>query len=298
MTSILNGNDNSGESSPCSLQINKAKQWVLAVIAVLVVAVVGAVAATVGSSSGANNNGVPTRSKADIRAIVTFLNTQTLSGQTLAYPVNETSSTPETLALSLIVSGGGVAKAYKTDTVWDRLRLVQVYALLTLYALNDDNASDNYNFAELWLDGVSDECTWFGVTCTSKDLGMTIGTVDVVTEIDLSFHNLHGSLSSDLGLLAHLESFTVEGNAITGTLPTTIGLWTELREFKVTLNNGLTGRIPVSIANWTLLESIVIWNTTLTGTIPDSLCDTAIEASKGCNVNCSCCANICFEDLL
>jgi hypothetical protein len=90
----------------------------------------------------------------------------------------------------------------------------------------------------------------------------------------------------------------VEINELTGTLPATIGLWTDLREFKVTLNDKLTGRIPVSIANWTLLESIVIFNATLTGSIPDSLCDTLTEASIGCNVNCSCCTKLCLEDLL
>jgi hypothetical protein len=57
MTSILNGNDNSGDSPPCGLHMNKAKQWVLAVIAVVVVAVVGAVAATtVGGSSSKSSN--------------------------------------------------------------------------------------------------------------------------------------------------------------------------------------------------------------------------------------------------
>jgi hypothetical protein len=200
----------------------------------------------------------------------------------------------ENLALALVVNATGLVQAYTTTTAWERFRLVQVYAVLTLYALNDDYDPDNFNFADLWLNGVSNECTWFGVTCTSKDLGTDIGIVDVVTRINLSFHNLRGSLSSDLGLLTHLESFTVEGNELTGTLPTTIGLWTLLREFKVTLNNQLTGRIPDSIANWKLLESIVIWNTTLTGSIPDSLCDTAAEATIGCNVNCTCCADLCL----
>jgi hypothetical protein len=310
MTSIPNGNDGNGESSPCGVQIDKAKRWALGVIAVVVVAVVGAVSATTVGGSNSSKNGTttpnyravaPIHSQAEIQAIVAYINNQTLSGQTLVHPImpNETAiASTENLALALVVNATGLAQAYTTATAWERFRLVQVYALLTLYVLDGYSYVDTFKLADYWLDGVLDECNWFGVTCTSKDLGAAIGTVDVVTKINLFGQNLRGSLSNDLGLLTHLESFIVEINELTGTLPATIGLWTDLREFKVTLNNKLTGRIPVSIANWTLLESIVIFNTTLTGSIPDSLCDTLTEASIGCNVNCSCCTKLCLEDLL
>jgi hypothetical protein len=141
MTSIPNGNDGNGESSPCGVQIDKAKRWALGVIAaVVVVAVVGAVSATTVGGSNSSKNGTttpnyravaPIHSQAEMQAIVAYINSQTLSGQTLVHPVmpNETAITSENSALALVVNATGLAQAYTTATPSERFRLVQVYAL-------------------------------------------------------------------------------------------------------------------------------------------------------------------------
>ena len=59
-------------------------------------------------------------------------------------------------------------------------------------------------------------------------------------------------------------------NNLVGSLPLTIGQWTELKKFSVTFNR-LTGTLPSSIVQWTKLESISIFNNSLTGPLPESI---------------------------
>jgi hypothetical protein len=206
------------------------------------------------------------RSEADISAIVTYLNSQTLSGQTLVYldgPPFVATTTSENMALQLLMDYSQYP--YTTATMREQFRTVQAYALLTLYTqtYGKDGFFDPLN------GGTSNECDWIsGTICTAKDLGTTIGTVHVVTKLEFGFH-LDGSLPIDLGLLTHLESVTARGSI--GTLPVTIGQWSLLREFRAEgLNSGalLSGTIPNSIANWTAVESFSVSANALTGTLP------------------------------
>jgi hypothetical protein len=254
----------------------------------------------------------PTR---DIQAIVTFINSQTLSGQTLVYPSSGGTQTRENLALQLLIEDAPYPYTIATES--DKIRIVQAYALLMLQTQDVLWQASAY-----YLDLGSDECQWVaGTACSSKDLGSSIGIVNVITKIE--FQTFNGYLPSDVGLLTHLESFVSPVGMVAGTLPTTIGRWSLLRKFSVTLatgltgtlpaaigqwsqllyfdvsvNFGLTGTIPDSIGNWSVIETINVQQTGLTGSIPEGICDTVTAPPPvDCNIECSCCTTagtVCF----
>ena len=62
----------------------------------------------------------------------------------------------------------------------------------------------------------------------------------------------------------------LDGNAITGTIPTEIGLMTGLASFSAA-NATLTGTIPEEIGNLNQLRRLWLFNNELTGTIPEAL---------------------------
>jgi hypothetical protein len=321
-----NNNAQSEDGTPSGSHICGCKRWVFILIVVLVVIVValviGIVAATANKGSSSSNRSIepgnggngastvninpspstmvpptpnvpvptptpaPTRSDTEIQAVVTYLNEQTLSGQTLVYPSSGGTQTPENLALQWLIED--ITYQYTTAFEVDKFYIVQVYALLTLFAATD---GPRWQLGSSWLDGGPDECDWDGATCISKDLD-TIGTVKVVTKISLLSRSLNGLLPMDLGLLTHLESFYVSNNELSGSLPATIGHWSLLREFDVSLNPALTGTVPDAIANWSVIETINTWTTGLTGSIPEEVCDTAL-ATVDC-IECTCCSRICF----
>jgi hypothetical protein len=287
---------NANRGTPSKVGITFPR-WVFILLVVLVmilfILVIGFTAVL--ALAGASNNSYRsttydwTRSETDIQDIVAYLNSKTLSGQTLVYPSNEIATTPENLALQWLIEDIGYE--YTTKREYGRFSIVQSYALLTLYA---STGGSSWSDASGWMDGYSDECSWFGVTsCTRKNMGATIGTINMVTQIELPSNNLHGYLSSDVGLLTHLESFDVGNNSLTGTLPATIGQWSLLLDFDVSLNAGLAGTIPDAIANWTVIDTISVNSTGLAGSIPDHVCDSPTSVFADCNVECSCCTPSC-----
>jgi hypothetical protein len=292
------------------------QQWVFILIVVLVVVVGALIIGIVGSINDTvtrTQNWDPSIAEADIRTIVAYINNETLSGQTLVYPPNETSSTPENLALQWLIENVTVQFTFVFEL--NKFAILEAYALLTLYA---STGGSSWTYASGWQDGLFSECQWYGVICTDKFLAAYNATHSVVTSIALPTNNLHGSLSSDLGLLIHLESFRVGNNSLTGTLPATIGQWSQLLDFDaslnsgltgtlpavigrwslildfdVSLNSGLTGTIPDSIAYWTVIDTLSVQETGLKGTIPEKVCKVVNSAFVDCIVACICCTKFC-----
>jgi hypothetical protein len=62
-----------------------------------------------------------------------------------------------------------------------------------------------------------------------------------------------GTLPESIGKWTDLSSFSVVGNALTGTLPHSIGLWTALTSFDV-FDNSFNGTLPDSIGEWTAMK--------------------------------------------
>lgn len=108
-----------------------------------------------------------------------------------------------------------------------------------------------------WNDAAGTECTWYGVSCD--------GAQTTVTGVDLSSNNLAGSLPSSLNNLTNLQTFKVNGNQLTGSIPTLTGL-ASLSLFWVG-NNQLTGPIP-ALAGLTSLGNFAVNENRLTGSIP------------------------------
>merc|ERR1711907_466162 len=62
----------------------------------------------------------------------------------------------------------------------------------------------------------------------------------------------------------------LDGNQITGTIPTEIGLMTDLASFSIA-NSTLSGTIPDEIGNLHQLRRLWLFNNKLTGSIPQAL---------------------------
>ena len=112
------------------------------------------------------------------------------------------------------------------------------------------------------------------VLCPNLLEGPIPGTIYHHTELlklgvgDCSFSM---RLQSEIGLLSNLESFGFSNNEnIFGTLPTEIGLLTDLKHF-YGKKNALVGPIPSEVGFMERLEIFVVDDNKLTGTIPSEI---------------------------
>lgn len=93
-------------------------------------------------------------------------------------------------------------------------------------------------------------------------------------QLYLSLGQLTGSIPTEIGLLSDLAKFNVEvAPRIEGTLPTEIGLLTNLQELALWKNVGVTGAIPSELSLLTKLVLLDLGETGLTGSIPSELCE-------------------------
>lgn len=121
-----------------------------------------------------------------------------------------------------------------------------------LELLYTDTGGGTYWTDNTWtFSGTASECTFNGITCT----GM------VVTGIDLSSFGLVGYIDDDVfSTLSDLYDINVSNNPeLSGRLPTTIGLLSQLRYLDISYT-GITGAIPsqiVSKAYTTILNSLL-----------------------------------------
>jgi hypothetical protein len=135
-----------------------------------------------------------------------------------------------------------------------------------------------YALATLWLQlgleeslGPESECTWLNVACESVDLGPDLGGfMGVVTGLFLGPDvTANFTLPPDQGLLTSLTQVEVLYAPLVGSLPTTIGLWTDLKVFTVESSTNLTGTLPSTLEQWTAIESFRIENTNISGSLPE-----------------------------
>lgn len=169
--------------------------------------------------------------------------------QNIQTPGNDHTSRHRWMAAILVLVAGLCASMAAQATIPAAERQV----LLNMYTnTNGDAWSHHTN----WNGGPGTECTWYGITCD--------GAGGHVTEVDLSFNNLDGSLPSLAGL-ANLSSFNVFYNQLTGPIPSLTGL-ANLWFFNVSYNQ-LAGPIP-SLAGLANLSSFTVQSNQLTGQIP------------------------------
>ena len=151
----------------------------------------------------------PTYNPVTQTEIVYFVNSLTLSGKIIFYPIPTSGSdtTPEDRALEWLIEED------QTDysNQGNREKLEQRYALAVVFYSTTGSS---------WLDSTdwllaANECTWFGVAC---DLDQK------VTTLTLESNNLDGILPADIGLLDSLLSMDFHSNPkLGGSLPNSLG---------------------------------------------------------------------------
>ena len=86
----------------------------------------------------------------------------------------------------------------------------------------------------------------------------------------LSYNALNGTIPPELGRLPYLENLSLSGNALTGTIPPELAQLTQLRTLDLEFNE-LTGAIPPELAQLNELKELLLGYNALTGTIPPEL---------------------------
>jgi len=131
-------------------------------------------------------------------------------------------------------------------------------ALIALYNSTDGaNWWNNTN----WL-STQPVHEWYGVKMRG----------DRVTEIDLSYNHLNGTIPPEIGDLTNLIVLSLWHNQLTGNIPSELGNLNNLEIFWLD-NNQLVGNIPYELSNLTKMLSFWLANNQLSGEIPAGLFD-------------------------
>lgn len=93
----------------------------------------------------------------------------------------------------------------------------------------------------------------------------------------LDSNDVTGTIPTDIGLLTELASVSMTNATLTGPIPTEMGNLANLRRLWL-YNNRLTGEIPSVLTKLTDLEVLELHNNNLEGPMPEGVCST-IESS-------------------
>jgi hypothetical protein len=94
----------------------------------------------------------------------------------------------------------------------------------------------------------------------------------------LDANTITGTLPTELGLLTELASLSITNGTLTGPIPTQLGSIASLRRLWL-YGNDLTGKIPSQLANLANLEVLEVQRNFLTGSMPEPIC--AIVQGQG-----------------
>ena len=110
---------------------------------------------------------------------------------------------------------------------------------------------------------------WQGITCSELPED---GYLHII-ELDLTNHNVDGTLPESIGNLFYLRNLSLSDNELyAGTIPDSIGMLVQLRSL-VMHETFINGTIPDSFGNLTELVTLDLGNNNLFGTIPHDLCN-------------------------
>ena len=129
---------------------------------------------------------------------------------------------------------------------------------LALVELYDSTDGDNWNNHTNWKSG--SVSTWYGVTV---DTGRVIS-------LSLNVNNLRGTIPSSIGNLSNLRNLNFSLNQITGSIPPEIGNLSNL-EYLFLTSNQITDSIPPEIGNLSNLKHLYLTGNQLTGPIPPEI---------------------------
>ncbi|MGE5340786.1 MAG: Ig-like domain-containing protein [Candidatus Omnitrophota bacterium] len=137
-------------------------------------------------------------------------------------------------------------------------------ALIAFYnATNGDAWGTNWKTPPLDTDGFAmpgTEGSWYGITVES----------DHVTAIQLNNYNVMGTIPSTIGEFSNLRTLRLLNNRLTGPIPPEIGNLSQLEELFLG-STPIEGSIPPEIGNLTNLQILRLSGTQLSGNIPPAL---------------------------
>ena len=104
-----------------------------------------------------------------------------------------------------------------------------------LEALYDETDGDNWTKNRRWK---TNNDPWFGVTAN---------TAGEVSHVELTNNNLSGSMPPELGSMNDMTNLLLDGNALTGSIPTGLGDRANKIKYLFLHDNQLTGSIPAEL---------------------------------------------------
>jgi len=111
----------------------------------------------------------------------------------------------------------------------------------------------------------ANECDWFGITCVTTPLGF-----DCVERIIFEANGLSGTIPTELGLLTDLAVLGMEQGTTGGTIPSELGQLDKMIFIDLDFN-ALTGSIPTEIYQLTKLQTLDLNVNSLTGSLDTSI---------------------------
>ncbi|BAH95336.1 receptor kinase-like protein Xa21 [Oryza sativa Japonica Group] len=112
-----------------------------------------------------------------------------------------------------------------------------------------------------------------------------IFSIPALSEIlDVSHHNLEGSIPKEIGKLKNIVEFHADSNKLSGEIPSTIGEC-QLLQHLFLQNNFLNGSIPIALTQLKGLDTLDLSGNNLSGQIPMSLGDMPLLHSLNLSFN-------------
>lgn len=121
-----------------------------------------------------------------------------------------------------------------------------------------------------WLVPNASVCVWFGVTCDALNASAPAQPYRRVIQLDVTSNNMTGTLPSSMGLLSQLERILLQKNQLFGAVPASIGNCSRLVHLRLSQNK-FSGEIPPSICNLSRLAYLSLRTNELSGTIPECI---------------------------
>lgn len=105
-----------------------------------------------------------------------------------------------------------------------------------------------------------------------------------LTYLKINDNLVTGTLPTELGLLngTLMGDLLMAHNDLTGFVPSELGLVASLKTLVLHGNSLITGSLPSELLALSELELLTVSNTSLTGSIPDGLCDSLFDYEYQC----------------
>ncbi|KAM3682703.1 hypothetical protein ACJW31_12G092000 [Castanea mollissima] len=130
------------------------------------------------------------------------------------------------------------------------------------------------NLVELNMknNSLTEKLTWLHMydNPLSGSIPPEIGNLKSLFSLSFQFNNLSGSIPTSLGVLSNLTVLHLNGNLLSGTIPKELGNLKSLISLQLDTNQ-LNGTVPISLGNLSNLEVLFLRNNQLSGPFPQEI---------------------------